>query len=115
MLIFDILFEEKIKGADGKACWDGYRYAGTEDGKDKCVPVKEDDYEQHSSRDAVQSAIINRIMRAHTDILGKYGPDKVLQAVENQADWVGEVDEIGSSDISIWVREVIKELEHAGQ
>ena len=32
---------EKIKGADGKACWKGYRYAGTEDGKDKCVPVKE--------------------------------------------------------------------------
>ena len=31
---------EKKKGADGKACWDGYRYAGTENGKDKCVPVK---------------------------------------------------------------------------
>ena len=35
--------EEKIKGADGKACWKGYRYAGTEDGKDKCVKVKEND------------------------------------------------------------------------
>ena len=32
---------EKIKGADGKACWKGYRYAGTEDGKDKCVKVNE--------------------------------------------------------------------------
>jgi len=31
----------KEQGADGKACWDGYRHAGTEDGKDKCVPVKE--------------------------------------------------------------------------
>lgn len=31
---------DKIKGADGKACWDGYRYAGTKKGKDKCVPVK---------------------------------------------------------------------------
>jgi len=30
----------KIKGADGKACWDGYRYAGTENGKDKCVKVE---------------------------------------------------------------------------
>ena len=30
----------KIKGVDGKACWKGYRYAGTEDGKDKCVPMK---------------------------------------------------------------------------
>jgi len=34
--------EGKIKGADGKACWDGYRYAGTKKGKDKCVPVSED-------------------------------------------------------------------------
>ena len=32
--------EGKIKGADGKACWDGYRYAGTVKGKDKCIPVK---------------------------------------------------------------------------
>jgi len=34
------LEEEKKKGKDGKACWKGYRYAGTEDGKDKCVKVK---------------------------------------------------------------------------
>lgn len=27
----------KIKGADGKACWKGYRYAGTKNGKDRCV------------------------------------------------------------------------------
>ena len=33
--------EEKIKGADGKACWPGYRYNGTENGKDSCVKVKE--------------------------------------------------------------------------
>ena len=30
----------KIKGADGKACWKGYKYAGTKNGKDKCVKVK---------------------------------------------------------------------------
>ena len=33
--------KEKIKGADGKACWDGYRYGGTENGKDKCIKVDE--------------------------------------------------------------------------
>jgi hypothetical protein len=32
---------DKEKGADGKACWKGYRYAGTKNGKDKCVPVSE--------------------------------------------------------------------------
>jgi len=33
--------EGKKKGIDGKACWKGYRYAGTEDGKDKCVKISE--------------------------------------------------------------------------
>jgi hypothetical protein len=31
---------KKKKGADGKACWKGYRYAGTKNGKDRCVPTK---------------------------------------------------------------------------
>ena len=31
---------DKKKGADGKACWEGYRYAGTKNGTDKCVKVK---------------------------------------------------------------------------
>lgn len=30
----------KIKGADGKGCWEDYRYAGTKNGKDKCVEIK---------------------------------------------------------------------------
>jgi hypothetical protein len=34
--------EAKKKGVDGKACWKGYRYAGTKNGKDRCVPVSED-------------------------------------------------------------------------
>ena len=28
---------EKKKGIDGSACWKGYRYGGTKDGKDICV------------------------------------------------------------------------------
>jgi len=30
----------KKVGSDGKACWTGYRYAGTVKGKDICVPQK---------------------------------------------------------------------------
>jgi hypothetical protein len=30
---------EKVKGVDGKACWKGYRYAGTKDGKDICIKI----------------------------------------------------------------------------
>ena len=34
------IIAEKKKGADGKACWDGYRYNGTKNDKDSCVKVK---------------------------------------------------------------------------
>jgi len=37
-LVKEIL-SEKVKGVDGKACWKGYRYAGTKDGKDICVKI----------------------------------------------------------------------------
>jgi len=33
---------KKKKGADDKACWEGYRYAGTVNGRDKCVKIKKD-------------------------------------------------------------------------
>jgi hypothetical protein len=32
----------KEQGVDGKACWKGKKYAGTKDGKDKCVPMEEE-------------------------------------------------------------------------
>jgi hypothetical protein len=40
MRILEILTEGKKKGADGKACWDGYRYNGTKNGTDSCIKVK---------------------------------------------------------------------------
>ena len=30
----------KKKGADGKVCWDGYRYGGTVNGRDICTKIK---------------------------------------------------------------------------
>jgi hypothetical protein len=33
--------EGKEQGADGKACWNGYKYAGTKNGKDKCVKMED--------------------------------------------------------------------------
>jgi hypothetical protein len=35
-----LALEGKKKGNDGKACWDGYRYGGTKDGKDICIKIK---------------------------------------------------------------------------
>ena len=31
---------QKKKGSDGKACWDGYRYGGTVNGRDICTKMK---------------------------------------------------------------------------
>ena len=39
-LVKSTIGEEKEKGIDGKACWKGYKYAGTKNGKDKCVKIK---------------------------------------------------------------------------
>ena len=30
----------KKKGSDGKACWEGYRYGGTVNGRDVCTKMK---------------------------------------------------------------------------
>ena len=57
------------------------------------------------------SAITNRILRSHTDLLAKYGPGKVLAAIEDATAGLGELEEIGSSDVSIWVNQIIKSLE----
>lgn len=54
----------------------------------------------------VAQAIIRRILMQRTDLLAKHGPEKVGQAVDEVADFVGDVDEIGSSDVSGWIRHV---------
>ena len=57
----------------------------------------------------VSSAITRRILNQRHDLL-KFGPQAVMDAVDQVAEWVGEVEEIGSSDVSAWVREVFNQL-----
>jgi hypothetical protein len=61
---------------------------------------------EDNGSDAVEHAILNRIMVAHTDLLMKFGPEKVMQAAEEVAYNVGNVDEIGTSDVSAYVNQV---------
>ena len=68
--------------------------------------------EDHDSSEAAKSAVINRIIRQHTDLLGKYGPEKVMSAVEDCCGHLSNLEEIGSSDVSAWVNNVIRELKH---
>ena len=62
----------------------------------------------------VAQAIIRRILMQRVDLLSKYGPEAVMHAIDNVADYVGDFisdnDEIGSSDVSGWVRQVERVL-----
>jgi hypothetical protein len=64
------------------------------------------DEESSTSSESAERAILNRIMVAHLDLLKQFGPQKVMQAVEEVAYNVGDLDEIGTSDVSAWVNEV---------
>ena len=44
------------------------------------------------------------------DLLSKYGPEKVTAAIDEVADFVGDVEEIGSSDVSGWIKQVEQSL-----
>lgn len=56
--------------------------------------------------EGVERAILHRIMVGHKDLLLQYGPQRVMQAVEEVAYNVGDIDEIGTSDVSAWVHQV---------
>ena len=58
----------------------------------------------------VAGAITRRIMSQRLDLLKQYGPELVGAAIDNVADYVGDVEEIGSSDVSAWVTQVERML-----
>jgi hypothetical protein len=62
--------------------------------------------ESGTDSEAVEIAIIKRILIAHTDLIMEFGLDKVTQAIEEVAYNVGDVDEIGTSDVSAYVQQV---------
>ena len=62
--------------------------------------------EDSDSGEAVEMAIMRRMLVAHTDLIIEFGLDKVVAAIEEVAYDVGDVDEIGSSDVSGWVHQV---------
>ena len=69
------------------------------------------DISQEPEENPVASAILYRIVRQHPNVFMKYGPEEVMIAAGDVADMVGDVDEIGSSDISIWTRQTIEMLD----
>lgn len=81
--------EGKEQGADGKACWKGYRYAGTENGKDKCVkaealdPVGKEDSDVDNDGDSDKSDKYLKKRRAAIS--------KAITKKEEYSDWRSEM------------------------
>ena len=65
-----------------------------------------------SEPNPVARAVLNRILMQHPGVIATHGPQKVMDAVDELADYVniGPDDEIGSSDVSAWTRDVIRML-----
>jgi hypothetical protein len=78
----------------------------TDDNNLKALDLEESEDDIY---DPVVSSITRRIIRQHPELL-KHGPDKVLAAIADVADFVGDVEEIGSSDVSGWVKQVERHL-----
>jgi hypothetical protein len=73
----------------------------------KAFDLEESEDEEHNP---VASAITRRIINQRIDLLKKYGPVAINQAIDDVVDFVGDVEEIGSSDVSGWVKQVERKL-----
>jgi hypothetical protein len=69
-----------------------------------CVPAES--INEVKDTEAVEQAILKRIMVSHKDLLMTYGPEKIMSAASDVAYNVGDIGEVGSSDVSGWVRQV---------
>jgi hypothetical protein len=68
---------------------------------------------QEDDVEMIQSAIIRRILNnigEHSELLKKAGPEGVMNAARDVASFHAPVEELGTSDISIMVREVYREV-----
>lgn len=68
--------------------------------------------QQEQAKEAVRSSITRRLMYNHQDLFGKYSIEDIEAAVDEEAYNVASfgLEEIGSSDITAWVHNVIRHL-----
>jgi hypothetical protein len=84
---------------------EGNTYGSGDGGMDGQVN-EEDEQDDDGGFEAIQSAIIRRIAHSHHELLMKLGPDGVLEAARDIAEFAAPVEEIGSSDVSGWVAQI---------
>jgi hypothetical protein len=90
---------------DNQEVDEGNTYGSSNSGIDGVVYEEDDDSQDDDGGfEAIQSAIIRRIAHSHHELLMKLGPDGVLEAAREVAEFATPVEEIGTSDVSAWVR-----------
>ena len=72
------------------------------------------DLEENEEHNPVAGAITRRILMQRQDLLKKYGPVAVMQAIDDVADFAGDAEEIGSSDVSGWIKQIERSLGGGG-
>ena len=86
---------------------EGNTYGSSNSGIDGVVYEEDDDSQDDDGGfEAIQSAIIRRIAHSHHELLKKLGPDGVLEAAREIANWTAPIEEIGTSDVSGWVHQI---------
>jgi hypothetical protein len=67
--------------------------------------------------DDVADAIKRRLMNmdGFSDMVRQHGIDRIIDAVEQEAEFHGDTEELGSSDVSAMVKGVIRSLEHVNE
>jgi hypothetical protein len=66
----------------------------------------------NENRDSVESAIMRRLVNQHLDIISRHGPGAATLALHDVLQGIpDDLEEIGSSDVSIWVNQVLDSLE----
>jgi hypothetical protein len=68
--------------------------------------------DESTSENPLESALTRRIMSQHTDVLQRFGPVAVTQAIEDVASDYSPDDELGTSDVSAYVRRVLSYLDN---
>ena len=107
--------EEELGGMDEGSFNDDGSYNTSDDEANEFDDEQPTEGVNEDSEDnPVAGAITRRIMLQRLDLLSKYGPVKVMAAIDEVADFVGDVEEIGSSDVSGWVKHVEQMLGNMG-
>lgn len=92
---------------------EGNTYGSSDSGMDGTVYEEDDQDDLLANIESIQSAIIRRILNnigEHSELLKKAGPEGIMNAASDVASFHAPMEELGSSDISIMVREVYNEV-----